>query len=394
MAERPLKVAWISFFPVEWLPEVPDEISRLPRLHPATWQRVLLEEFLPVPNLKLHVSSVKKHFARNLDFDWKGATFHCLKVPGGMRALSLFWWETFQLRRVLRRVQPDLVHAWGTERGAALVASRLGFPYLVTMQGLLEWYLQHVDLGRVVRFESKLERVALRRASVVTTESSFAVRWLQEHYPRLEVRQVEHAPGWLYHRLERRPELKPIRFLCVAPVAEIKGGDLLVAALDRLKHELDFRLTIVGGADPQLLARIKTNCSTAIWERITRRENLSQADVAGELARATMVLFPTRVDTSPNSVKEAAVAGVPVVASGIGGIPDYVHDGTNGITFPAGDLDGFTNAVRTAAAHPLFSKGQVDAATLRQVPPQQSPRVKSQGFQESYRRVLEMTSHR
>ncbi len=390
MTARPLKVAWISFFPVEWLPEIPPEISSLPRLHPATWQRVLLEEFVRVSGLELHIFAIRKYFHRHLAFNWRGATVRCLKVPGGMRALSLFWWETLLLRRELRKLGPDLVHAWGTERGAAVIASRLGFPYLVTMQGLLEWYLEHVDLGRVVRLEARLERVALRRARVVTAESTFAVRWLKEHYPHLEVNQVEHAPNWLFHRLERRPERQPVRFLCVAPISEIKGSDLLISALDSLKSELDFRVTIVGGADPSFFEKIENVTSKEIWDRITRREGLSQAEVAAELARATMVLFPTRVDTSPNSVKEAVVAGVPVVASAIGGIPDYVHPGLNGLTFPPGNLAEFTQAIREAAAHRLFSEGRVDPLTLEKVRHQLSPALMSERFLANYRRVLEL----
>ncbi len=391
MPARPLKVAWISFFPVEWLPDIPPEISNLPRLHPATWQRVLLEEFVRAPELELHIFAVRKQFPRHLTFDWRGATVHCLKVPGSVRALSLFWWETLLLRRELRKLRPDLVHAWGTERGAAVIASRLGFPYLVTMQGLLEWYLEHVELGRVVRLEARLERVALRRARVVTTESTFAVRWLKEHYPHLEVNQVEHAPNWLFHRLDRKPECRPTSFLCVAPVSEIKGTDLLIFALDSLKSELDFRLTIVGGANPSFLEKIKRKTSKEIGDRITRREGLSQAEVAAELARATMVLFPTRVDTSPNSVKEAVVAGVPVVASAIGGIPDYVHPGLNGLTFLPGNLPEFTKAIREATAHPLFSGGNVDPPTLENLRQQLSPALMAKRFLASYRRVVDLT---
>src|ERR1043166_3859759 len=213
MAGRPLKVAWISFFPIELLPELPAPLRNLPRLHPATWQRVLLEELKDKPDLKLEIIAVRKQFPHNCSFDWGGATFHCIRVPPGLRTLSLFWLETLLIRRCLVRIRPDLVHAWGSERGAALIGSRLGWPYLVTMQGLLEWYAQQVDLGLVSRLEAKLERIALRRASVVTTESTFSVNWLREHYPHLEVRQAEHAPGWVFHRLRRQPETHPVRFL-------------------------------------------------------------------------------------------------------------------------------------------------------------------------------------
>ncbi|HEV2208052.1 MAG TPA: glycosyltransferase [Verrucomicrobiae bacterium] len=388
MAPRPpLTVAWISYFPIEWLPQLPELLRNLPKLHPATWQRVLLDELRARTDLKLHVFAVRKHFPQHQTFEWEGVTFHCLKVPGGFRTLSLFWWETLLLRPRLKALRPDLVHAWGTERGAAMVASRLRYPYLVTMQGLLEWYLQQVDLGRVMRLESRLERISLKRASVVTVESRFGVDWLRRHYPHLEVRQAEHAPNWLFHQVQRRPQLRPLHFLFVGIMSLIKGTDLLLHALDRLRTELDFRLTVVGSAPAEFLARMKASTSAALWERITLRHGLSQAQVAEEMARATMVLFPTRADNSPNSVKEAVVAGVPVVASAIGGIVDYVLPDRNGITFPAGDLEELVRAIRAAAAHPLFSQGQVQPQTLRQMREYLSPRKMATEFFAAYERA-------
>src|SRR5262249_21675816 len=152
---------------------------------------------------------VRSSFPRSYDFSRNNVHFHCLKLPPGTRGLSLFWWETLLIRKRLRQIQPDLVHAWGSERGAALVASRLGYPYLVTRQGLLEWYAEQVHLNIPHRLEARLERVALRRASIITAESCFAIRWLRDKYPHLEVHQAEHAPDWIFHRLERRPETNP-----------------------------------------------------------------------------------------------------------------------------------------------------------------------------------------
>ena len=119
----PVSIAWISYFPLGWLPNLPEELRYLPRLHPATWQRVLLNELKPVKGLRLHVVLAQTGLARSCSFEMDHVVFHCLKVPKGMRSLSLFWWETHLIRRCLRTIQPDMVHAWGTERGAALVAS-------------------------------------------------------------------------------------------------------------------------------------------------------------------------------------------------------------------------------------------------------------------------------
>lgn len=383
-----MKAAWISYFPVEWLPGAPEEVRRLPRQHPATWQRVLLEELAGQKGLELHVLVVRKQFPRTFDFEWKGVQFHCLKVPPGMRALSLFWWETLLIRRALKAIRPDLVHAWGVERGAALVASRLGYPYLVTIQGLLRWYLQQIRQNWAQVFEASLERPALKRASLVTTESSFGVRWLAGEYPHLKILQVEHAPNWLYHKIERQPATKPVHFLYVGVLSLIKGSDIMLKGLDRVMADLDFHLTIIGGGSPEFMERLKAETSPGLWERITMKHGLTPEQVAREMASATMMLFPTRADTSPNSVKEAVVAGLPVVASEVGGIPDYVKAGKNGITFPAKDVEAFVKAVRAAIAHPLFGCGQVDQQTKAEMREYLSPARMKTLFLTAYEAAL------
>ncbi len=101
-----------------------------------------------------------------------------------------------------------------------------------------------------------------------------------------------------------------------------------------------------------------------------------------------MLLMPTRADTSPNAVKEAVVAGLPVVAATVGGIPDYVVQGKNGLLFPAGDLEAFTQSIRSACAHPLFARGQVEPATLAVERDYLSPEMMAKNFLAAYETAL------
>jgi len=106
MVTAPLTVAWFSYFPVEWLSGVPEPVTRLPRQHPASWQRVLLTEFEKNPALRLHVVVLRKQFERNLTFERNGVTFHLIKTPGGLRAPSLFW--RFNPRAPARWIENDV----------------------------------------------------------------------------------------------------------------------------------------------------------------------------------------------------------------------------------------------------------------------------------------------
>jgi glycosyltransferase involved in cell wall biosynthesis len=92
------------------------------------------------------------------------------------------------------------------------------------------------------------------------------------------------------------------------------------------------------------------------------------------------MIFPTRADTIPNAVKEAVVAGLPVVASAVGGIPDYVWPGRNGILFQPGKVADCARAVREACGHELFGHGVVAAEALAAARDYLSPRRMGDGF--------------
>jgi glycosyltransferase involved in cell wall biosynthesis len=380
----PLTIAWFSQFPVEWLPDAPDFVKELPREHPSTWQRVLLDELEVFPGLRLHVLVLSKQIPRNFQFERNGVTFHLIKTPGRLRAPSLFWVDTWLIRRKLRTIRPDAVHAWGTERGGALIARRLRWPAVVTIQGLMGWYGEVVPLHLHDRLASWLERYSLPRADVVTTESSFSVAWLRRRYPGLHVEQVEHAPAALFHQIGRQPQTEPLRFLFVGVFDYRKGADLLIAALDRLRTEMAFELVMVSRPAGALVEKLRRQTSSDLWKRIHFKPDLSPAQVAEELTRATMVIFPTRADTSPNSVKEAVVAGVPVVGSVVGGIPDYVFPGQNGLLFRPGDLAELTESIRAACRHPLFRHGRVEEEALQKTRAYLSPKTMGKRFLEIY----------
>ena len=388
MLKQPLTVAWVSDFPIEWLPGIPEAVQALPRRHPATWQMVLLAEFEKNPAIRTHVIVMRGPIARDFSFERNGTVFHVLKATGRMRLATFFWLDTLLIRRICRRIQPDLVHAWGSEKGAGLIASRLPWPYVMTIQGLFAWYKQRIKLPPYDRFVAIVERISLKRARVVTTESNFAVQFLAEHFPRPKIHQAEHAPNVAFRQVVRRPQTAPIQFLSVGGLGPRKGTDMLFTALDRLRAEMDFRLKVISGPLPQYIESLRRSVSAPTWERVEFKHHLLPHEVAAELATPTMLLMPTRADTSPNAVKEAVVAGLPVVAASVGGIPDYVKHGKNGLLFPPGDLEAFIQAIRSACAHPLFGRGQVEPETLATERDYLSPELMAKKFLAAYEAAL------
>lgn len=384
---RRLKVAWFSYFPIEWLPDLPEELQGLPRLHPATWQRVLWEEFACYSNLELHILVLRSHFGRSHTFTRGNTTFHCVRTPPGLRAASLYWLDTWLVARELKKIQPDVVHAWGTEFGGAAIAGRLGYPALVTMQGILTWYGDVFPLNRHMKLSRFLEPGSLRRADVVTCESSFGMAYLAERYPHLKLLQIEHAPNPLFTELKRQVAGGPARLVCVGSFLYWKGADLVLKALDALQ-ETDFELLWIGARNDALEQQLRSQTSAKLWKRVRFKHDLSPSEIAQELRQATLFLHAARADNSPNSVKEAVVAGVPVVATRTGGIPDYVHAGKNGLLFESGSAEDCSAQIAEALRHPLFSKGMVEEATLDEVRRYLSAKTMGEKFFSGYEAAL------
>jgi glycosyltransferase involved in cell wall biosynthesis len=238
------------------------------------------------------------------------------------------------------------------------------------------------------RFIERLERTSLPRAPVVTTESTFAVQYLRQRYPKLRVQQAEHAPNRVFARVQRRPQINPLHFISIGTIGFRKGTDLLFKALDRLALEMPFKLTVISGPNRQYLESIRAQVSGALWQRVEFKHDILPQEVARELETPAILLLPTRADTSPNAVKEAVVAGVPVVAASVGGVPDYVFPEKNGLLFPHGDLPEFIRQIKLACAHPLFSRGAVEPETLARTRAYLSPERMAENFLKAYETAL------
>jgi glycosyltransferase involved in cell wall biosynthesis len=75
-------------------------------------------------------------------------------------------------------------------------------------------------------------------------------------------------------------------------------------------------------------------------------------DVPAILARADVFALPSRSEAFPNAVLEAMAAGLPIVASGVGGILELVDDGRTGLLVPPGDAAALADRLCRMLDHP------------------------------------------
>jgi glycosyltransferase involved in cell wall biosynthesis len=168
-------------------------------------------------------------------------------------------------------------------------------------------------------------------------------------------------------------------FLFIGELRDLKGPDVFIAALARLGGATAF---VVGAGDgkPRYKAMVK---ELGLGGTVTFRDRMP-ARQAFALARTIVV--PSRAESMPYIVLEAIAAGMPIVATRVGGIPE-IFGASSGRLVAPGDSDALAAAMAEMRAAPGVARAQ--AARLRdEVRPQFSVEAMAAAILRVYRQVL------
>ncbi|MEY2982724.1 MAG: hypothetical protein RL562_2951 [Planctomycetota bacterium] len=198
-------------------------------------------------------------------------------------------------------------------------------------------------------------RSALLSASRIVAPSRFLKdMFVRNGYPaeRIEVLSYGVDTGRLAgaQRVERAAG-DPLRLAFFGSIAEYKGTDVLVEAV--LASNANVTLSIHGRTTdfPEFgpaLVELASHDPRIRFPGPFRREDLGKV-----LAQVDALVVPSRwYENTPFVILEAFAAGVPVIASDLGGISEVVIDGVNGDLFPAGDASALRGRIERLAAEP------------------------------------------
>ena len=189
-----------------------------------------------------------------------------------------------------------------------------------------------------------LEAANLARVDHVMVPSPHTARTLVERLAVAPDRITVAPPGFPSDLISRRPQTPPL-ILSVGLLAPRKGHDVLLRALSRIT-DLDWRAEIVGKSHDRehsagLCALVKC---LDLTDRVTFRGELSQADLRNAYERATLFALATYYEGYGLVFGEAMRAGLPIVSTTGGAVPDTVGQG--GLLVPPGDVAAFAEALR------------------------------------------------
>jgi len=149
----------------------------------------------------------------------------------------------------------------------------------------------------------------------------------------------------------RRPS-NALRVGFVGTLAPHKGPDLLVRAFRTLSCDLDATLRVHGGGGYEDYAE-ELRRLAAGDERIGLAGAFAKEDLGRVLGGMDVLVVPSCwYENAPGVIFEAFAAGLPVVATDLGGMSEFVRHGENGLLFPLGDAGELARLLRRLAEEP------------------------------------------
>ncbi|HOT98247.1 MAG TPA: glycosyltransferase family 4 protein [bacterium] len=184
----------------------------------------------------------------------------------------------------------------------------------------------------------------LRRCDRVVALSQSWKTLLLNYLPAVKVAVIENGIDLsLFRDLQPTPAPVPT-ILFLGEVCGRKGVYDLLPAFRRVLEQLpEARCVLIGpGELEEVRAAAQELGITAALEIAGPKWHREKAEA---LSRGWLFALPSHAEVFPLALLEAYAAGLPVVSTMVGGIPDFVHDGENGFLIAPGDREGLAAAL-------------------------------------------------
>ncbi len=286
-----------------------------------------------------------------------------------------------RFKEIISDFDPDIVHIFGTEFPHTLAMVRaFGKPEktLIGIQGLcgeiadvymaeLPYVVQHAKtfrdryrrdslLDQKAKFDKRaaMEEEAIRGCLHLTGRTMFDRRACGRINPEAVYHPMnETLRACFYHGSWQADKAEPYSIFISQANYPIKGFHFMLQAMpyilekfpnthlyvagqsliggvsgERGRYPLPIRITAYGLYLKRLIRQ------RGLEGHVTMLGKLSAQEMNDRYLKSAVFVCPSMLENSPNAVCEAMLLGLPVVAAKVGGIPDFISDGEDGILFP------------------------------------------------------------
>jgi glycosyltransferase involved in cell wall biosynthesis len=233
---------------------------------------------------------------------------------------------------------PDVVHVHVAFR-AGLIALYLKWKYKIPYVLTEHWTGYYRDTKDSLFNKSYLEkylvRLILKHTDLLITVSEALGNQIQENWIRVPFRKMPNVVDTRFFYPREIQPGKRFRFIHISSFQNQKNPEAIVRVFMALVNEgIQAELVMVGPVGPDLEKMVTESGLPPGIIQLTGE--ISYEQVAVELGNSSVLVLFSFYENMPCVILESLCSGIPVIATGVGGIPEVIGN-ENGILVDAGD---------------------------------------------------------
>jgi L-malate glycosyltransferase len=261
---------------------------------------------------------------------------------------------TFDLRRVIKKIRPDLIHA-GPIQNCTFLAALSGFRPILAMSWGYDLVMD-ADKSAWMRW---VTRYTLKRSAFFTSDANVsrdkAVAYGMDPKKTVTFPWGTDIEQFQPNRFVRSAlsemkgsNVKTFTLFCSRTWEAIYGVDVLAKAFVKVAGvDPDVNLILLGGGSQGQKIRLILT-SGDVLDRVHFGGHVTQKDLPRWYHMADLYISPSHVDGSSVTLMEALASGLPSLVSDIPGNREWIQDGINGWLFRDGDVNDLTEKILSA----------------------------------------------
>ncbi|GHV57480.1 hypothetical protein FACS1894182_06420 [Bacteroidia bacterium] len=269
---------------------------------------------------------------------------------------------------VINEFKPDIIQIFGLESRFCPIIDYTNIPTVIYLQGILnpifnaffpvgmnpfsflfsrfskrEWIYQNAIIyaHKAMRFRALYEREILRKASYLIGRTQFDYKISRFFAPQAKyfsLNEMLKDVFYVANKWEKKDNNKYIIYTTISNVT-YKGLDLILKTAKLLKEysTKDFEWRVAGMNKDSELVKFFEKILSIHSRDVHVKYNgvVAPNELVQHLLESDVFVHPSYIDNSPNSVCEAQLIGIPVIACNVGGVSDFIVPGKTGELIPA-----------------------------------------------------------
>jgi len=306
----------------------------------TSWNQTLADALARSGKVQVHVITSTRAIKKTKTVEKHNLKITYLVIPRGADLITGFQYTKLIVYKILKRIQPDLIHGIGTEHMWPYIAVGSRYPSVITVHGIMSEIIRKcktppLSTKRIFAF---LEKKVFGKCKNFISINPYMEKSLKEH-TKADTYAVENPVPEEFFSLNIKPSTNQ-DILFIGDISPIKDTITLIRAFSKINSS-DKSLNIVGKIMDRkyYLEVLKCIEECSVKDRVHFKGFLLPKELREEYQGAAMLVLSSVQETAPMCIAEAMASGLPVVSTDTGGVSFMVEHEKTGFLVKMGDSE-------------------------------------------------------